>query len=41
MSVPSRLSSAAGLLLMSAAVLRADVDPQSLPQVSYHPGGPV
>jgi hypothetical protein len=40
MSFPSRPWSAAGLLVMSAAVLRADVDPQALPQVSYHPGGP-
>ena len=40
MSVPPRLWSAAGLLVMTAAVLRADVDPQALPQVSYHPGGP-
>ena len=40
MSVSSRLSSAAGLFLVTAALLRADVDPQALPQVSYHPGGP-
>jgi hypothetical protein len=40
MPATSRLWSAAGLLAMSAAVLRADVDPQALPQVSYHPGGP-